>query len=56
MITYIAIIGLGLLFGFIGLAGLLSLNVKIVGSTLPFLITVLVTTKYYRKLKKQPTN
>jgi hypothetical protein len=56
MITYIAIIGLGLLFGFITLAGLLSLNVKIVGSTLPFLTTALVTINYYRKLKRQPTN
>lgn len=56
MITYIAIIGLGLLFGFITLAGLLSLNVKIVGSTLPFLTAALVTINYYRKLKKQPTN
>lgn len=54
--TYTVILGLGLLFGFIILAGLLSLNVKIVGSTLPFLITVLVTIKYYRKGNRQSTN
>ena len=56
VLTYIAIIGLGLLFAFITLAGLLSLNVKIVGSTLPFLIIVIVTIKYYRKINRQPTN
>ena len=55
-LTYIAIIGLGLLFAFITLAGLLSLNVKIVCSTLPFLIIVIVTIKYYRKINRQPTN
>lgn len=55
-LTYIAIIGLGLLFAFITLAGLLSLNVKIVCSTLPFLIIVIVTIKYDRKINRQPTN
>lgn len=55
-LTYIAIIGLGLLFAFITLAGLLSLNVKIVCSTLPFLIIVIVTIKYHRKINRQPTN
>ena len=56
IITYLAIIGLGILFGFISLAGLLSLNIKIVSSTLPFLITALVAIPYYRQQKRKPTN
>ena len=47
--TYIAIGGLGLLLGFMFIIGWMSLNIKIILSTLPFLVLALLTIREYRK-------
>ena len=42
-LTYIGIAGLGLLLGFMFVIGLISLNIKILVSTIPFLIVASLT-------------
>ena len=47
--TFIAIGGLGLLLGFMFIIGWMSLNFKIILSTIPFLVLALLTIREYRK-------
>jgi len=49
ILTYISIVGLGLLLGFMFIIGIISLNFKIIISTIPFLIVAILT---IRNLKK----
>lgn len=42
-LTYVGLAGLGLLFVFIFFIGILSLNLKVLISTLPFLIVAIIT-------------
>lgn len=42
-LTYIGIIGLSLLLGFMFIIGLMTLNCKIIFSTVPFIIVVVLT-------------
>jgi uncharacterized protein YacL len=48
ILTYISIGGLGLLLGFMFAIGLMVLNFKILLSTIPFLVTAILTVRYYR--------
>ncbi len=48
-LTYIAIGCLGLLLLFVFIIGLMSLNVKIFSSTIPFLICTFFTIRHFRK-------
>ena len=43
VLTYIGISGLGLLLGFMFVVGIISLNIRIIASTLPFLLVALYT-------------
>lgn len=52
ILTYISIFGLGILLGFMFVIGLISLNYKILFSTIPFLIVTILT---IRNLKKSKT-
>jgi hypothetical protein len=49
VLTYIAIGSLGLLLLFIFVTGLISLNFKTVGSTIPFIVVAVVAIRHYRK-------
>ncbi len=51
-LTYIGMIGLGLLLGFMFVIGVISGNYKITLSTVPFLFIVGLTVRYYRNLGK----
>ncbi len=51
-LTFMGIGGLGVLFILIFFIGLLSLNLKIVFSTIPFFVFVFLITNYYRKINK----
>jgi len=48
MLTYMGIACLGLLLGFICFIGVISLNLKIFASTLPFLFTAIYAIRSYR--------
>ncbi len=48
-ITYIAIACIGILFALMFFIGAMGLNIKILGSTLPFIITALIAILHYRK-------
>lgn len=48
-ISLISIVGIGLLLGFMLIIGLLSLNFKIILSTLPFLSLAVVGIQHYRQ-------
>ena len=52
VIAFTAIAGLGILFGLMFIIGLMSLNFKIIISTIPFLIVVFLIVRQYRKHKK----
>lgn len=49
ILTYSSIAGLSLLLGFMFIIGIMSLNFKILLSTLPFLILSFITIQYHRK-------
>jgi hypothetical protein len=51
LLTYISIGGLGLLIGFMCIAGIMTLNFKIIISTLPFIIVSIIGIRHYRKIK-----
>lgn len=48
ILTYISITGLGLLLGFMFIIGIISPNLKILISTLPFLVVAFLTIKNHR--------
>ena len=50
-LTYISIAGLGLLLIFMFIIGLISFNFKILLSTIPFLIVVVLTIRHLRDMK-----
>jgi hypothetical protein len=54
ILTYIAMACIGLLLVFMFVIGMISLNVKILISTIPFLITAFLTIRHHRR--NQPTN
>ncbi len=54
ILTFIGMGGLGILLGFMGMVGLLSLNYKIVLSTIPFFTVAVMTIVYYRKKRNGP--
>lgn len=49
VLIYLSIIGLGLLFGFMFIIGLMSVNLKIIISTIPFLTVAILTIKNLKK-------
>ena len=49
ILTYFSITSLGLLLGFMFVIGLLSMNFKIVLSTIPFMITAELTIRHFRE-------
>lgn len=49
ILTYISIVGIGLLLGFIFISGIISLNFKIIISTIPFLIVAIFTIRSFNK-------
>jgi hypothetical protein len=49
ILTYFSITSLGLLLGFMFVIGLLSMNFKIVLSTIPFMITAVLTIRHFRE-------
>ncbi len=52
ILTYISMSGLGLLLGFMFFIGIISMNIKITLSTIPFIIVVVLTILHLRKSKK----
>ncbi len=52
VLTYIGIACLGLLLGFMFFIGILGMNLKILISTLPFLITAIYTIIFFKKTSK----
>lgn len=50
ILTYLSMACLGLLLGFMFVIGLLSLNYKIIFSTIPFLTVAVYTIRYLRKI------
>jgi hypothetical protein len=52
VLTFIGIGALTLLLGFMFLIGVMSLNLKIICSTIPFLVTAVLTIRHYTKIKK----
>ncbi len=53
ILTYISIGGLGILLVFMFLIGLISLNYKIVLSTIPFIVVAVLTVMHFRKAKAE---
>ncbi|MBK8657169.1 MAG: hypothetical protein IPN20_25460 [Haliscomenobacter sp.] len=49
ILTYISIAGLGLLLGFMFIVGLMSMNLKIIISTIPFIVLSILAIRHYRK-------
>jgi hypothetical protein len=52
VLTFISIAGLGLLLGFMFMIGIMSLHLKILISTLPFLTVTIITIRHYILHKK----
>ncbi len=52
IVTFVGMAGLSILLVFMFIIGLMSINLKIVFSTLPFLLTAIITLRYYRKENK----
>ena len=51
--TYLGMIGLGILLAFIAVIGILSTNIKIITSVIPFFLIVLIALKHYgSRIKK----
>lgn len=47
-LSFISILGLGLLLGFIFIIGLMSLNFKVIISTIPFIVVSVLTIRNYK--------
>lgn len=50
-LTYISMGSLGILLAFMFVIGLLSLNYKIIISTIPFIVVSVIVIRHYRKVK-----
>ncbi|MCF6130436.1 hypothetical protein L1S35_12190 [Flavobacterium sp. AS60] len=53
MLTFIGIASLALLLVFMFVIGALSLNLKIIGPTIPFLVTAVLTVRHYKYNSKK---
>lgn len=53
VLTYISIAGIGILLAFMLLVGLLSLNFKIILSTIPFLVLAFLAIRHFRNIKSE---
>ena len=53
VLTYTGILALGFLMMFLFVIGWMSMNYKIIGSTVPFLLVAVMTVIHLRKRKKQ---
>lgn len=53
ILTYVGLSCLSLLMLFILLVGCLAMDIKIIASTLPFIVTAIITLRYNRKRKVQ---
>ncbi len=51
LLTYISIGGLGILLAFMFVIGIMTLNFKIIISTIPFIVVSALTIRHYRKIK-----
>lgn len=51
-LTYISIVGLGILLGFIFIIGVMSMNFKIMISAVPFIIISIITIRHHRQTNK----
>lgn len=51
ILTYVGIGGIGILLALMFVIGLISLNVKILASTIPFLVLAFVTIRHHRAMK-----
>lgn len=47
-LTYIGIAGLGLLLGFMFIVGLISMNFRIIISTIPFIVLAILAIRHYK--------
>lgn len=56
ILTYIGIAFIGLLLGFILLIGAFSFNIKVLASTIPFFVVVVITLRHYRNKKTIPVD
>ena len=54
ILTFVSIAGLGVLLGLMFVIGIISLNLKILISTIPFLTVAFLTIQYHRKKTNQP--
>ncbi len=52
VLTYVSILGLGFLLGFMFVIGVMSLNYKIIISTIPFITVAILAVIHYRKVKR----
>lgn len=52
-LTYISISGLGLLLGFMFVIGIISLNLKILISTIPYIFVSILTIRYLKSTKNR---
>jgi hypothetical protein len=48
LLTYLGIGGLGILLGFMFVIGIMSFNLKIIFSTVPFILVAVITIRHYR--------
>ena len=53
LLTYLSILGLGLLLVFMFVIGIMSLNFKIIFSTIPFIVVAGIAIRHYRKQNKE---
>jgi hypothetical protein len=53
ILTYISIVGLGILLVFMFLIGIISINYKIILSTVPFIVVAVLTVIHFRKAKAE---
>lgn len=52
ILTYISVFGLSLLLVFMFIIGIMTLNAKIIVSTIPFIVMAVIATSHYRKHNK----
>ncbi len=53
LLTYLSIGGLGILLVFMFVIGIMSLNYKILFSTIPFIVVAIVAIRHYRNLRDE---
>ena len=53
LLTYMSIFGLGILLVFMFVIGIMSLNFKIIFSTIPFIVVAILAIRHYKKQNKE---